>query len=311
MKFQGGILTSGIHVTLSLCMVTFDDAGFNLKNRTLMLPTPLYQSKLDNQANSMIFLTHGGGPMPLLGESRHQELIAFLEHIPTTLISPAAILIISAHWEENIPTLGSGLAPDLYFDYYGFPEESYRLTYPAPGAPLLAKKIQGLFQDQGLAADLNAERGFDHGCFVPLKLMYPQASIPCLQISLMNSLRPLDHIRMGRALAGLANENLLIIGSGSSFHNLPAFRGLSTGSSRQNNEAFEHWLTETLSDETLSENDRENRLLHWEQAPAARYCHPREEHLLPLHVCYGIAAKPVNRIYSMELMGKKVSAYIW
>ncbi len=276
-----------------------------------MHPSPLYQSKDGHNAGSMIYLTHGGGPLPLLGDLQHRELVAFLKYIPTTLIVPSAILVISAHWEETVPTLTSGKAPDLLFDYYGFPEESYAITYPAPGAPLLAGEIHRLFLGQGLAASLDDRRGFDHGVFIPLKLMYPKADIPCVQISLMGSLRSEDHIRMGRVLARLQRENLLIIGSGSSFHNLGAFREPPTGPSRQSNEAFEQWLLETLTSENLSQEERERRLLHWEQAPAARYCHPREEHLLPLHVCYGITARPAARIYTMELMGKKVSAAIW
>ncbi len=259
----------------------------------------------------MIFLTHGGGPLPLLGDPGHRELVDFLKQIPTTLIAPSAILVISAHWEEAIPTITGGKTPSLFFDYYGFPEESYTITYPAPGAPELARKIHRLFLDNGCAAGLDDHRGFDHGVFIPLKIMYPQADIPCIQISLLESLLPQDHIEMGRVLGQLRQENLLIIGSGSSFHNLRTFREPPTGTSRRNNEAFEQWLKETFTGETIGKDERERRLLHWDQAPAARYCHPREEHLLPLHVCYGIAARPAKRMYTMELMGKTVSAYIW
>ncbi len=259
----------------------------------------------------MIFLTHGGGPLPLLGDPGHRELVDFLKQIPATLITPSAIVVISAHWEEITPTISSGNSPSLFFDYYGFPDESYAITYPAPGAPELAGKIHRLFLDNGFAAELDDRRGFDHGVFIPLKIMYPQADIPCIQISLLESLLPQDHLQMGRVLSQLRQENLLIIGSGSSFHNLRTFREAPTGTSRQNNEAFEKWLRETFAGETISKDECERRLLHWDQAPAARYCHPREEHLLPLHVCYGIAARPANRIYTMELMGKTVSAYVW
>ena len=276
-----------------------------------MNSSPLHQSKGHNQAGSIIYLTHGGGPLPLLGDQQHQELVDFLSWIPTTLITPSAIVVISAHWEQAVPTITSGMTPELYYDYYGFPEQSYTIAYPAPGAPELAARIHRLFLDQGLAAGLDEHRGFDHGVFVPLKIMYPQAIIPCVQISLQGNLRPQDHVQMGLALAALPGENLLIIGSGSSFHNLRAFREPPTGISRQNNESFEEWLRYTMTDATLSENERQNRLLHWDQAPAARYCHPREEHLLPLHVCYGMAARPAARSYTMELMGKTVSAYIW
>ncbi|MFH0784157.1 MAG: class III extradiol ring-cleavage dioxygenase [Pseudomonadota bacterium] len=272
---------------------------------------PLYQRKNSKAHGSIIFLTHGGGPLPLLGDPGHRELVEFLQQIPASLICPAAILVISAHWEETVPTLTSGKGPDLLFDYYGFPEETYAISYPAPGAPELAEKIHRLFQSKGIAAGLDDRRGFDHGVFIPLKIMYPKADIPCVQISLLDNLRPEDHMQLGRVLVQLQRENLLIIGSGSSFHNLRAFREPPTGDSRKDNEVFEHWLRETLFDETLREDERERLLLHWDQAPAARYCHPREEHLLPLHVCYGIAGRSADRVYAMELMGKTVSASIW
>jgi 4,5-DOPA dioxygenase extradiol len=274
--------------------------------------TPLYQDTKDHQAaGRVIYLTHGGGPLPLLGHPGHRELVDFLQQIPTTLIVPSAILVISAHWEEAIPTITSSKAPGLFFDYYGFPEESYAITYPAPGAPELAGEIHRLFLSCGLAAGLDAHRGFDHGVFIPLKIMYPEANIPCIQVSLLNNLHPGDHIEMGKALARLSYENLLIVGSGSSFHNLQAFREPPTETSQRDNEAFEQWLTESITNESIRETERTRRLLHWDQAPAARYCHPREEHLLPLHVCYGIASKPASRVYSMGLMGKHVSAHIW
>jgi aromatic ring-opening dioxygenase catalytic subunit (LigB family) len=276
-----------------------------------MNPTPLHYNKDISQPGSIMYLTHGGGPLPLLGEPSHRELVDFLTEIPATLIAPNAILVISAHWEEAVPTITSSRAPDLLFDYYGFPDESYTISYPAPGAPELAGMIHQLFLEQGLAANLDNQRGFDHGVFIPLKIMYPKANIPCIQVSLQNNLLPQDHLQLGQVLSRLRKENLLVIGSGSSFHNLRAFREHSTESSRQANEAFEQWLAETLIDDRLTKEEREERLRQWEQAPAARYCHPREEHLLPLHVCYGIAARPAARMYAMEVMGRKVSAYIW
>ena len=279
--------------------------------RTPMKLTPLYQNNNGNRAGSMIYLTHGGGPLPLLGEPSHRELVDFLTQIPATLINHSAILIISAHWEEAVPTIISGRSPDLLFDYYGFPEESYAITYPAPGAPELAGEIHRLFLDKGLPAKLDDQRGFDHGVFIPLKIMYPKADIPCLQVSLLDTLNPEDHLQLGKVLGQLRHENLLIIGSGSSFHNLRAFRESPSETSRRDNEAFERWLMESVAGEGLSDDEQERRLRQWHLAPAARYCHPREEHLLPLHVCYGIASQPAARVYTMGLMGKQVSACIW
>ena len=273
--------------------------------------SPLYQGKDGDQSGSMIFLTHGGGPLPLLGDPRHQQLVEFLRWIPSTLIVPSAIIVVSAHWEEGLPTLSGGSAPELFFDYYGFPEESYAITYPAPGARQLAEDIQQLLREEGLAANLDDQRGFDHGMFISLKIMYPKADIPCIQLSLLDNLDAKEHINMGRLLRRLNRENLLIIGSGSSFHNLRAFREPPTGPSRQANEDFEGWLTTTLSANDIGEEQRQQLLQQWQEAPSARFCHPRQEHLLPLHVCYGIAGRPASRIYSMEVMDKRVSAYIW
>ena len=178
-------------------------------------------NNMSDQPGSVIYIPHGGGPWPLLGEPRHRDLIDFLENVPSLLVKPSAILVISGHWEESRPTVNSGVAPPLFYDYSGFPEESYRITYPAPGDPLLAGRIVKLLENSGIQAATDEHRGFDHGVFVPLKIMYPEATIPCVQLSLVNSLDPAEHIRVGRALSGLLEEeNLLIIGSGASFHNL-------------------------------------------------------------------------------------------
>lgn len=265
----------------------------------------------NDQPGSVIYIPHGGGPWPLLGEPRHRDLINFLENVPSLLVKPSAILVISGHWEESRPTVNSGVAPPLFYDYSGFPEESYRITYPAPGDPLLAGRIVKLLENHGIQAASDEHRGFDHGVFVPLKIMYPEAAIPCVQLSLINSLHPDEHIRVGRALSGLQEENLLIIGSGASFHNLRAFHEEPTEEAKAGNESFEKWLIDTLSNDGLTEEERAGRLEKWESAPAARYCHPREEHLLPLHVCYGICSAAAGQVFEIELMGKKTSSYIW
>ena len=171
---------------------------------------------------SVVYLSHGGGPLPVLGDESHKEMIAFLKHLPAHLEQPSAIIVISAHWEEDRPTITSGVAPALIYDYYGFPKEAYDIEYPAPGEPLLAQKIFDLLEEQGIEAVLADQRGFDHGVFVPLKLMYPEADIPCVQVSLVRGLEPAEHIRLGKALTGLREEPVLIIGSGFSFHNLNA-----------------------------------------------------------------------------------------
>ncbi|MGZ8881699.1 MAG: DODA-type extradiol aromatic ring-opening family dioxygenase, partial [Methylosarcina sp.] len=180
------------------------------------------KSEFDNPLSPVLFIPHGGGPLPLLGDKEHQTLVHFLQEIAPSLGRPSAIVLISAHWEENIATITSGPSPSLIYDYYGFPEETYRIQYPAPGSPGLADKIFRLLQQSGISTRLDDQRGFDHGLFVPLKIMFPRVDIPCVQLSLVNNLDPATHIGIGKALAELRKDKVLIIGSGFSFHNLKA-----------------------------------------------------------------------------------------
>jgi len=259
----------------------------------------------------VLYIPHGGGPLPLLGDPAHQQLVEFLKSTPRSLGTPAAIVLISAHWEEEQPTITGGRHPDLLYDYHGFPPESYRIKYPAPGSPALAKRLYTLLEAGGLQSRLDERRGFDHGLFVPLKIMYPHADIPCVQLSLLASLDPIAHIAIGKALAPLRHENVLIIGSGFSFHNLKAFFTSPPGTPDQQNEVFDHWLIDTCTNETLSSDEREERLAYWTSAPSARYCHPREEHLLPLHVCWGITQAMARLVFHGEVLGKKTCAFLW
>lgn len=249
--------------------------------------------------------------MPLLGDERHQDMVDCLKTIAAKIRRPSAILVISAHWESDVPTLTSGEHPPLIYDYYGFPEESYHIQYPCPGEPDLAHQTYAALNTAQVPVQLDADRGFDHGLFVPLKIMFPDADIPCIQLSLMNSLNPSDHIQLGRALRSLAYDNLLVIGSGFSFHNLREFFKVGTPDSKAMNKAFEDWLLKTCTSPDISEEERKQRLIRWEDAPHARYCHPREEHLLPLHVCYGLAQSPCTEAFELEILGKKSSMYFW
>jgi len=260
---------------------------------------------------SALYISHGGGPLPLLGDASHREMVDGLKTVATILQRPAAIIVVSAHWEADKVTILGGANPPLLFDYGGFPPEAYTIEYPAPGDSVLAGKIVELLQKDGIEADLTENRGFDHGLFVPLKIMYPEADIPCVQVSLIKGLDPEEHIALGRSLCGLKDENILVLGSGFSFHNMKAFFAPSTTAIELMNESFEQWLMDTCTDGKFTEEEREHRLLHWDKAPAARFCHPREEHLLPLHVCYGFAGKIARRSFSWQVMGKKVSAYLW
>lgn len=260
----------------------------------------------------VLYIPHGGGPLPILGDKRHEHMIAFLKRIATELDQPSAILVVSAHWEEHQPTITSASRPPMLYDYYGFPAESYQLQYPAPGEPRLAQEVRELIEAGGIEAKLDDRRGFDHGLFVPLMLMYPKARIPCIQLSLLDSLDPAAHIELGRSIAALRKKNVLILGSGMSFHNLKEFFTPSADSDGAC-EQFDDWLIDTCARAQLSSNERAQRLIQWEAAPAARFCHPREEHLLPLHVCFGAAAEtPTAKVvFNREIMGKRVTSLLW
>ena len=260
---------------------------------------------------SVLFLSHGGGPLPLLGDEGHKDMVTCLQEIAAKIKRPSAIIVVSAHWEEEMPTITSGMNPPLIYDYYGFPEESYHIEYPCPGEPLLASQLHNLLKNAGIDAKLDEQRGFDHGLFIPLKIMFPEADIPCVQLSLVHSLNPAAHLKMGQALQDLDYENLLVIGSGFSFHNMNAFFNRETKEVKEMNESFESWLLDTCSNADISEVEREQRLLQWTSAPYARFCHPREEHLLPLHVCYGLSRTRCSRHFELQIMNIKSSMYMW
>lgn len=256
----------------------------------------------------IVYFSHGGGPLPILGDPGHQAMVDFMTALPDRLTRPEAILVVSAHWEEEAATLTSAPHPPMFYDYYGFPPAAYEITYPAPGHPALAERVAAMLEENGIPARLAPQRGFDHGAFIPLKLMYPQADIPVIQLSLLRGLDPESHLALGRVLHPLLRENILVIGSGSSFHNFRAFLG--QGPDPQN-DAFQDWLVETCTSPALTQSEREARLRAWERAPHARYAHPREEHLLPLHVCQALAGTAGRVIFDDRILAKRNVAFLW
>jgi 4,5-DOPA dioxygenase extradiol len=269
----------------------------------------MMQSNKDRGAQAVYF-SHGGGPLPILGDASHQAMVEFMTQLPAQLTRPDAIVVVSAHWEEQAATLLGAPHPPMFYDYYGFPEEAYSITYPAPGHPALAERIAGLLEQNHIPARIDPQRGFDHGLFIPLKLMYPRADIPSTQLSLLRGLDPAAHIALGKALRPLLRENILVIGSGFSFHNLNAFFGGRLGAPDAANDAFQDWLVETCTG-PLPQPEREQRLIDWEQAPSARYCHPREEHLMPLHVCLGMMGRSAALAFDDQILGKRAVAFLW
>lgn len=263
-----------------------------------------------------LYVAHGGGPLPVLGDPGHAGLTKALRRLPTSLGAPkpSAILVVSAHWEENVPTITSGPNPSLIFDYFGFPPESYSLKYPAPGDPRLASRVAQLLRKAGFDAKEDSKRGWDHGTFIPLMLSHPDADIPVVQLSLISSLDPEAHLRMGRALAPLREEGVLIYASGLSFHNMGLFmssmgRGSPTGAADPRSVAFDDYLNEAATGNAPAE-ERWKMLVDWAKAPHSKFCHPREEHLLPLMVAYGAAeGEPGRAVQRGPLLGAQVSSF--
>lgn len=236
------------------------------------------------------FLPHGGGPWPFVDLGLPAEevdgMLGYLRGVPAiTPAKPKALLVISAHWEAAVPTLMTSPAPPMLYDYSGFPPESYRLTWPAPSSPEVAARVRELLTAGGFATAEHATRGYDHGTFVPLKVAYPDADLPVVQLSLVASLDAGAHLAIGRALAPLRDEGVFIIGSGNTFHNMRAFFSRDPRAA-QDALTFDRWLQEVS---TTSASDRDRALADWAKGPHARFCHPREEHLLPLHVIAGAA----------------------
>jgi aromatic ring-opening dioxygenase catalytic subunit (LigB family) len=231
------------------------------------------------------FVSHGGGPWPWLTEMQPMMagLAQSLRDLPGTLpYRPKAVLMISAHWEEPAFTLLTSPRPPMLYDYYGFPRHTYEIVYPAPGEPALAAHVRDLIAAAGLPAAFDAERGFDHGAFVPMAVSWPDASVPMVQLSLRMGLDPATHLALGRALAPLRDERVLIVASGLSWHNLRAMGP----QARSPSQLFDAWLQQPVASPPA---ERAARLLRWTEAPAARAAHPREEHLLPLMVAVGAA----------------------
>ncbi|KQN49743.1 aromatic ring-opening dioxygenase LigA [Serratia sp. Leaf50] len=247
-----------------------------------------------DQRQPSLFIAHGGGPcffMDWQPADAWDNLAAWLRTIGDALPArPKALLVVSAHWEASEPTVTSAAQPALVYDYNGFPPHTYQLQWPAPGSPELAARVRELLGADGIASRADPHRGLDHGVFIPLMLGFPQADIPTVQLSLHEDLDPARHIAIGKALAPLRDEGVLIIGSGFSYHGGLGRPGQDiAGATRR----FDEWLTATV--ETTDPVMRSRALMEWEEAPDARICHPRSEHLVPLFVTAGAADDATGR----------------
>ncbi len=255
------------------------------------------------------FISHGGGPWPYVPEMRARflPLERALQDMPRQLgVTPKAVLVISGHWEDDVHAVMASTRPGMVYDYGGFPPHTYQVQYRAPGSPALAGRVVQLLEAAGLPTRLDSERGFDHGTFVPLYVMYPDAQVPVVELALRHGYDPAGHLALGRALAPLRDEGVLIVGSGLSYHNLRQFGP----QGRLPSQAFDGWLQQALVNSTPSA--REQALLHWSEAPSARLAHPREDHLIPLMVAVGAAFdEPGTCVYHEDAVmgGLTVSSF--
>lgn len=238
------------------------------------------------------FISHGGGPWPWMPDWRAMFTnleTSFVQMVKDLPERPKAILMISGHWEDDSFAVMTSANPPMVYDYSGFPPETFQIKYNAPGAPDLAMRAAELIKAAGLPVRLDGEQGFDHGCFVPAFVMYPDASVPVFQISLRHGYDPAEHLALGRALAPLRDEGVLIVGSGLSYHNLRLFGP----GAKVPSDAFDAWLAEVMAKPAAA---RTADLIAWESAPYARTCHAQEDHFAPIWAVVGAAEDEVARM---------------
>ena len=261
-----------------------------------------------------LFIPHGGGPCffmdwgPNFPADMWDSMAAFLRSVDDVIgRRPKCVLVISGHWETDVPTVMSVEQNTLLYDYHGFPPHTYQLAYPAAGSPATAARVQALLGQAGFESRLETERGLDHGVFVPFLLIYPEADVPILQLSLPQNASVSDLMAMGEALAPLRDEDVLIVGSGMTYHNIPGILGR-IGGQVERSAAFDAWLGQAMA--LPDRQAREQTLQSWPEAPFAQDCHPTPEHLLPLFVVAGAGDGVIGeRIYNAPTLGNLQSAF--
>jgi 4,5-DOPA dioxygenase extradiol len=229
-----------------------------------------------------LFVSHGA-PTLILENGPGCD---FLRGLGKDLPKPKAVLAVSAHWETDRPTLSAAARPETIHDFFGFPDQLYRMRYPAPGAPELAERATSLLNASGLRPSIDKERGLDHGAWVPLMLMYPEADIPVLQLSIQPARGTAHHISVGRALQVLRDEDVLILASGGAVHNLRALAWNRSGAPESWAQGFDDWLVHKVESSAV-----DDLVAYRDQAPGAVQSHPRDEHLMPLFVAVGAAGE--------------------
>jgi aromatic ring-opening dioxygenase catalytic subunit (LigB family) len=252
------------------------------------------------------FIPHGGGPCFFMDDPQGTwtAMASFLRGLPATLPRrPKAIIVVSGHWETEGFAFTGAPRPPLVYDYYGFPPQTYALRYDVPGAPDLARRAADLLRAAGIAGQVDEERGLDHGVFIPMKVAFPEADIPMIEMSVERGFDPALHIAAGRALSALRDKDVLILGSGMSFHNMRAYGDPRAAEPSQ---VFDQWLVQAAGQPAA---ERAERLAGWATAPNARFAHPREEHLLPLMVAAGASKAAGECVYQELVLGTAISGF--
>lgn len=261
-----------------------------------------------------VFLFHGGGPLPLLGDEAHKPLVAswqaMLKRVVQKAGPPSAVVVVSAHFETQVAAVGGAAAPKMLYDYGGFPRESYRLSYPAPGCPELAARLVGALTAAKIPCQLEAERPFDHGVFVPMMVLFPDAKIPVVPLSVLRRQDAAEHISVGRALAPFRREKVLFVGSGASMHHF----GNLFSSRKGVGTVFNDALSGVLCGASLSASARLEQMKAVKSFPGVEESHPPGgfEHLMPLLTLVGVAdGAPAEEASNDNVMGGNFRQYIF
>lgn len=261
------------------------------------------------------FLTHGAGPSFFMdgekykwckGLDKNSKAARFFQSFVETvnLEKPSAILVVSAHWEEKICTIQTNSKPELYYDYGGFPPETYKLTWEAKGSPDIAKQAIALLESNGIKCQENDERGYDHGVFVPLKQIFPKAEIPVFQVSLLRSMNIADNMRIGEALEPLRKNGVLIIGSGSATH-----AGIGDNKTAEWAQQFQKWIHDVITNPNYTPEKRKSLFLDCNSLKFMQKAHPRIEHFLPIAMACAASGYKAGKILHSEFVGSLLNEH--
>eukprot|EP01117_Protostelium_nocturnum_P007404 TRINITY_DN2650_c0_g2_i1.p1 TRINITY_DN2650_c0_g2~~TRINITY_DN2650_c0_g2_i1.p1 ORF type:complete len:274 (+),score=79.62 TRINITY_DN2650_c0_g2_i1:166-987(+) len=270
---------------------------------------------MSNYRAPALFVPHGGGPLPLLNDASHASVTKYLKKEASKLLDPSklkAIVLVTAHWETEHPTISNGEKPSLYYDYYGFPQEAYNIKYDPPGSPQVADKVKNLLSAAGFEPQTDNKRGWDHGVFVPMKLLREEGDIPIVQLSVLKSQDPKQLFKYGKALEPLRDEGIAIIGSGMSFHNMRSLQsrfGSTKSEPTPPNNAFEDKLVEVMLSE---EKAREEGFTKWREWPGTFDAHPKgySEHFSPVIVVAGAGGdEKATKTWDSTMWGFRLTSF--